>query len=347
MVLRPLLLVVAVLTVVAFWTPDPLPAMEPQPSATGVEPAARSEADAPGPKAADRSADKTTGDTSANIEPLKPQPPPLRTHREVEAALGRANQLPPVAGAENQNQALRRLKIVLLASKKDHGPGEHDYPAWQSKWQTMLAKLPAVTIDTAFGWPSDEQWHDANLVICYYWNHQWSEEQLRQLDEFLARGGGLVNIHAASIHDRDAEVLAPRFGLAFQQPIMKWRHGPVQLKIEASPDEPITHGLPRTVDFYDESYWMATGDKSKVQILATTNEDGQSWPMLWTFEPGKQEGGRGRVVCCVMGHYMWTFDDPLFRLLILRSAAWAAGEPATRFQELATDNVRLIEDGKP
>ena len=326
MVLRRLLLPLLIASTAAFWSVDRLPAADSQAPA----------------------ADLKDGVPSAKTAVPKPEPPPPRTRREVEAVLGIKNQSPQPVGEETQKQrSLRPLKIVLLAGKKDHGPGEHDYPAWQTKWQPMLARLPAVTVDIAYGWPSEQQWRDANLVVAYYWNHEWSDEQFRQLDDFLVRGGGLVHLHAASIHDHDAEPLARRLGLAFQQPIMKWRHGPVHLKIEAQAEEPITHGLPRTIDFTDESYWLATGDKSKVQILATTDEEDKSWPMLWTFEPNKNEGGKGRVVCCVMGHYMWTFDDPLFRLLLLRSAAWAAGEPAGRFQELATYNVRLIDDGKP
>src|SRR5262249_18350960 len=162
-----------------------------------------------------------------------PQAPPLRSRSEVEAVLASAS---PAGDARN----LHPLKIVLLAGKKDHGPGEHDYPAWQKQWQPMLSKLPAVTVETAFGWPSEDQWPNASVVIAYYWNHEWSEEQFRQLDEYLTRGGGLVHLHAASIHDRDGQILARRLGLAFEQPVMKWRHGPVELKIEAAPDEPIT-----------------------------------------------------------------------------------------------------------
>jgi len=33
---------------------------------------------------------------------------------------------------------------------------------------------------------------------------------------------------------------------------------------------------------------------------------------------------------------MWTFDDPLARLLLLRGMAWAAGTSPYRFDALAT-----------
>ena len=58
--------------------------------------------------------------------------------------------------------------------------------------------------------------------------------------------------------------------------------------------------------------------------------------MLWTFE-----AGRGRVFGCVLGHYAWTFEDPLFRIPVLRGLAWAAGEPVRRFQNLAPNGIKL------
>ena len=52
----------------------------------------------------------------------KPLAPPPRSRAEVQAVLA---QTPPPEGA------LRPLRILLVAGPKDHGPGEHDYPAWQ------------------------------------------------------------------------------------------------------------------------------------------------------------------------------------------------------------------------
>jgi putative heme-binding domain-containing protein len=45
---------------------------------------------------------------------------------------------PPGSGEGKTNGALR---IVLVASKQDHGPGQHDYPRWQEKWLRLLSSL--------------------------------------------------------------------------------------------------------------------------------------------------------------------------------------------------------------
>ena len=46
--------------------------------------------------------------------------------------------------------------------------------------------------------------------------------------------------------------------------------------------------------------------------MRTAVEEGKPWPLFWTRTQGK-----GRVFVSVPGHYTWTFDDPLFRLLLL------------------------------
>ena len=61
-------------------------------------------------------------------------------------------------------------------------------------------------------------------------------------------------------------------------------------------------------------------------------------PLFWTLEPSK-----GRVFVSIPGHFAWTFDDPLFRLLLLRGIAWAAGEPVDRFNELAPLGARIAD----
>jgi type 1 glutamine amidotransferase len=54
--------------------------------------------------------------------------------------------------------------------------------------------------------------------------------------------------------------------------------------------------------------------------------------MIWVFQKGQ-----GRIFASILGHYSWTQEDPLFRLIALRGLAWAAGEAVGRFERLALD----------
>jgi len=249
--------------------------------------------------------------------------PPIRTRAEVEAILGE-----PVAAAAK----VRSLKVVLVAGPRDHGAGQHDYPAWQRRWQKLLGAAPGVQVATADRWPGKDQWREADLMVFYFWNHDWSPDRLGELDAFLARGGGVVALHSALIADKEPEALARRFGLAAQPVQTKYRHGPLDLTI-AAPEDPITRGLP-AIRFNDETYWPLIGDVDRVKVLTTTVEEGKPRPMLWTFEEGK-----GRVFGSVLGHDTRTLEDPLFRIMILRGLAWSAREPTHRFERLALDGL--------
>ena len=63
--------------------------------------------------------------------------------------------------------------------------------------------------------------------------------------------------------------------------------------------------------------------------MGTAVEDGKPQPQVWSVERG-----RGRVFVSIPGHFSWTFDDPLFRTLLLRGIAWTAHEPVDRFNDL-------------
>ena len=250
--------------------------------------------------------------------------PPKRSSAEVEAVLKAG---PPYSPPN----AIRQLNIVLVASKQDHGPGQHDYPSWQQSWLRLLTTAATnVIVTTAWEWPTEEQFKSADAIVFYFWNHDCTAGRYQQLDNFLGRGGGVVLFHSATIADKEPEQLAERMGLASQPQRTKYLHTPLDLKIVAPPDHPLTIGLPRQIHFLDEPYWPMIGDATKIEVLATTNVEGEDRPMMWTFQKGP-----GRVFGSILGHYTWTHDDPLFRLIAFRGLAWAAGEPTGRFDGLA------------
>ena len=295
--------------------------------------------------------------TQALGAPYKPPPP--RSRAEVEAVLAKASK-PPAAGQ------LRPLHIVLLASKKDHGPNEHDYPLWQKRWKvllggkgaddepkvnlfspepttgrdTILAGAPKVKVSTAMDWPGKEQIESADLVVMFS-KPRWNPQTLKDLEALLARGGGFVITHMA-IWQKSKE-LADLVGMAAGGQT-KYRHGPVDLKI-VDPTHPITLGLPKAIHLVDETYFHFQGDAGKITTLATCDERVEKGkdairpePIFWALERGK-----GKVFVCILGHFNWTFDDPLFRIVMLRGMAWAAGESSYRFDELAARGAVLTE----
>jgi type 1 glutamine amidotransferase len=172
----------------------------------------------------------------------------------------------------------------------------------------------------------------ADVIVFYSNNPDWNADRAAALDTFLQRGGGLVFIHYAVDGHAHGEELASRIGLAWRGEQSKFRHGPLDLSFQR---HPITDGLERA-HFVDESYWNLIGSETNIQWLASGPEEGKPQPLLWVREQGK-----GRVFVSIPGHYTWTFDDPLFRLLLLRGMAWTGHESVDRFNDLCTLGARV------
>jgi type 1 glutamine amidotransferase len=286
-----------------------------------------------------------------------PDPPPPRSRQEIEKVLARARELRPVGETEP-------LNVVLVADKKDHGPCEHDYPLWQKRWQALLSgsrseqvnlygpppgdrrpdrDIGRVTVTTAQGWPDRQQFASADVIVvfCYI---EWDEQKLAQLREYLNAGGGFVPVHSATWTKPGPSAEVAR--LTGCGGFTRYRHGSLKLRI-VDPNHPICLGLPQQIESFDESYWPPTPELSgrAMHVLAVSNEkvakdspEVRPQPMFWTGEFGK-----GRVFGCVLGHYTWTFDDPYFRMLLLRGIAWSARQSPYRFDALVTRGVALSQ----
>ena len=228
---------------------------------------------------------------------------------------------------------LRSLNIVLVSGKKDHGPGEHDYPAWQIQWGQLLAAAPNVNVGLAWDFPNEDQLAAADVLI-FFQKGTWNDDRAKKLDAYQARGGGAVYIHwSVNGEDRVAD-FSQRIGFASKGGSIRYRHGPLTLDMHNT-DHPIMRNIDQ-LKLYDESYWLLTGDVKNVTLLGTSLEDGEATPQVWTYERGA-----GRVFVSIPGHYNWTFDDPIFRTLLLRGISWTAKEQVDRFNELVPLGARL------
>ncbi len=254
----------------------------------------------------------------------KVAPPPMRSHEEVARILADSKLLP---------EPLRPLHIVLVAGEKDHGPGEHDYPAWQVHWGSLLSDAKEVTVSTAWNFPSDEQLETAS-VLFFFQKGNWNDERARKLDAYLNRGGGALYIHWAVNGESRAPEFAKRIGMASHAGKIRYRHGPLELELYNT-DHPILRNIQK-LDLLDESYWTLAGDPNEITLLASSPEEGESWPQIWCYEPGQ-----GRVFVGIPGHYNWTFDDPVYRTILLRAMAWTCREPIDRFNDLVTLGARV------
>jgi type 1 glutamine amidotransferase len=251
--------------------------------------------------------------------------PKPRTVAEVNAVL---------AGAPNPPAKTRPIRVVLVDGPKDHGLGEHDYPAWKKAWAELLAAADNIEVVTAHEWPAKEEFQKADAMVFYQFG-DWNAARASDIDAFLERGGGVSYIHWAVAGRKDAPGFARRIGLAAQ--LIKFRHGPLDLEFKAQSRHPIARNIDK-LKMVDESYWKMTGELPKERVIAWGKEDGEPQPLFWSLEHGK-----GRVFVSIPGHYSWSFDDPLFRVLLLRGIAWTAREPVDRFNDLVWPGADVVK----
>ncbi|QDU57796.1 ThuA domain-containing protein [Aeoliella mucimassa] len=252
-------------------------------------------------------------------------PPPARSMDDVDAAL---------KGEDPTPKSDEVLKVLLVAGPKDHNLGEHDYPAWLKVWSKLLAKAPRTEVATAWLFPTPEE-ADAADVIVFYQKGDWNDARAELIDRFLAHGGGLVYIHWAVNGNEQPEQFAKRIGLASKAGAVGYRHGELNIDFTPASDHPVARNF-AGVEWRDETYWRLRGDATQIDLLGTSREEGEDTPQFWTYQPGK-----GRVFVSIPGHYMWTFDDPMFRLLLMRGIAWSGGHNVDRFNDLILLDARV------
>lgn len=244
-----------------------------------------------------------------------------------------------LAGEDSTPANEDSLKILLVAGPKDHGTGEHDYPAWLEVWSRLLAKAPKTEVKTAWMFPTPEEAAAADVMV-FYQRGLWNDKRAELIDKFLGRGGGLVYIHWAVNGEDNPHEFAKRIGLASKAGAVGYRHGPLDLDFSPAGDHPVARNFDK-IELYDETYWRLRGDASQITLLGTSREEGEDTPQFWTYAPGKGESGKGRVFVSVPGHYMWSFDDPAFRLLLMRGIAWTGGRNVDRFNDLVLLDARV------
>jgi putative heme-binding domain-containing protein len=270
----------------------------------------------------------------APIERTDPPAPAPRKQAEVTALIEKLKSTDP-SQRKDAPEKPKPLRILLASGPKDHGPGEHDYPLWQKRWQKLLPLAEGVTVDTSWEFPDADHLNAADVTVFYSRNPGFNPRTALLLDEYQQRGGGLVYLHWAVNGDEHALILAERIGLAGGKFGVKYRHGEFDL-VFTQPEHPVTRGLP-TLHFTDETYWAMQGDPSRIRVLGTGVEEGEPRPQLWALERHK-----GRVIGCVPGHYTWTFDDPYYRLIVLRAICWTAKQDnVDRLADLATIGARI------
>ena len=259
-------------------------------------------------------------------------PPPPRRRAEVDAVL---------PGQRRRPRSRGRLRIVLVAGPKDHGPGEHDYPA-----------VAEALVDAARDWPTTSTVDDrrrladrasssktADVIVFYpatRLGRRTKAARARRASSPAA--AALVYIHYAVDGGTDAAGLraAHRPGLAGRAS----RSSATARSTSTSPGRSTRSRADFDKLQLRRRELLEPGRRpDAVDVLGDRRRGRPAAAAVLDLRAG--EGARVRV--SIPGHYAWTFDDPLFRVLLLRGIAWTAREPVDRFNELATIGAKVAD----
>ncbi|MBL9135772.1 MAG: ThuA domain-containing protein [Verrucomicrobiales bacterium] len=268
--------------------------------------------------------------------------------------------------------ALAQKKIVLIAGKISHGPGEHEHHAGCQLLASKLNQQPGIQAEVhRDGWPVDDSAFDNAAAVFIYCDGGDGHpairpERLKKLGDLMAKGVGLGTCHYG------VEVPKGDPGDAW----LKWTGGYFETfwsvnphwdaEFTRFPTHPITRGV-NPFKIRDEWYYhmrFPEGMKHVTPILSAlppketlsrpdgphsgnphvraSVERGELQHVMWCIE--RPDGGRGFGFTGAHFHRNWANDD--FRRLVLNALVWIAksevpsgGVPSTVTPEEMTKNL--------
>jgi len=148
------------------------------------------------------------------------------------------------------------------------------------------------------------------------WGLSPSEQSRGSIASFVAGGGALLALHAATICFDDwpewRSLVGGRWvwGTSCHPPFG-------DLRVTVYPERhPIVHGLPGGFDLADEAYGFLDR-AADVTALVETSHGGQTHPLVWA-----REYGDGRVVYDALGHTAASYRVPEHRQLLTQAVRW-------------------------
>ncbi len=237
-----------------------------------------------------------------------------------------AQKAPAPGGPESGATASDKtpLRVFMRSGPKSHGPGCHDHPAFLRDWTALLKERGArVTGGDAF--PTAADLADVDVMVIHRQvGGNFKPDEQKVVDDYAARGGGFVVIHAGAVAggDASADHYRDMIGGSWRQKVTKWREGPMQLTF-VDRAHSITIGV---ADFgMDDEIYYDMDLRTDIHILATAptpkkKDDGfEAQPQIWTYE----KTGAQRAFVFIPGHRYANFARPDVQQLLLRGIAWA------------------------
>jgi len=226
-------------------------------------------------------------------------------------------------------------RVVLIAGKKSHSPGEHAHEEGVWLLKTCLDNSPNVKgIETEVvlnGWPKEPNALDSADTIVVF-SDGWEDhplakpDRVKKISELLARGKGLVCLHfaVAPPRNKEDEVLFLQWMGGFYKDGYSQNPYNEPLVSPASADHPICRGV-KAFTASDEFYYKLKfneNDKRVTAILTAPlpKDNPQTEILAWATQ--RSDGGRSFGF--TGGHYHKNWQIEQLRKTVLNAILWTA-----------------------
>jgi len=241
---------------------------------------------------------------------------------------------------EKQPTDPKATKIVLVAGRASHGPGEHEFFAGCSVMMKLLAQTPGVfPVMARDGWPKKEDTFKGAKVVVFYMDgggghpilHKGHKEVVQKLIDDKV---GFVNLHYAVEYPRSqSDHVLAWLGGYYETGFSTNPHW--EAEFTSLPEHPITRGV-KPFKILDEWYFnirFKPESKEVTPILKATPPDkvrrtdaakkhpGRDEVVAWAFN--RADGGRSFGFTGGHHHRNWGNED--FRRLVVNAILWSAG----------------------
>ena len=241
---------------------------------------------------------------------------------------------------EKQPTDPKLTKIVLVAGRTSHGPGDHEFFAGSAILMKMLKQTPGVfPVMARDGWPKNPKTFDDAKSVVFYMDGGGGHPILDKghkavVQKLIDKKVGFVNLHYAVEYPKSqSEHVLSWLGGYYETGFSTNPHWVA--KFATFPKHAITRGV-KPFEIRDEWYFnirFAPESKSVTPILVAAPPDevrgtpdakkhkGRKEVVAWTQE--RADGGRSFGF--TGGHTHKNWGDESFRRLVVNSILWSAG----------------------
>ena len=227
--------------------------------------------------------------------------------------------------------AAEPAKIVLVAGRPSHGPGEHEFNAGTMLLAKCLRQNPGVdAVVIKGGWPADESLFDGASAIVLYMDGGEGHpliagDHLAKMGALMKKGVGLACLHYAVEvpGDHGGMELLDWIGGFYRRPISQNPINDVELT-QAAPAHPISRGWDgfRGTDEWYYRIAFRKDDKQLVPILTAMlpKDAPKQETIAWAVQ--REDGGRGFGFTGGHYHHNWGLEDQ--RRMVVNAILWTA-----------------------